>query len=132
MPGCARTTQNPTRSLAFAFNPSHILPATGKRFPILPAGKVIVPESGSTPQWIAANWNYRHYELYVPHWLEPGRYALVLTKAPEDPLENYHALLPSFKAEGDGREYIATRLLPDGKWKKQDNVMAFGVFGFVP
>ena len=96
----------------------------------LPTGEVIVPESGFTPMWVDTNWSYKSHELLRSCRLEPGRYALVLSKPREDPLEYYHALAPALSSEDTDDEPMATRLVPSGTWQRQNRTLAFGVFGF--
>jgi hypothetical protein len=98
----------------------------------LPSGEVLVPESGWTEQWPTTDWRYYHYELRRCQRLEPGSYALVMTKPAEDPAEHFHAKLPSFDADVAGGEWIAVRIQPGGPWIRKDKKLAFGVYGYVP
>ena len=96
----------------------------------MPTGEVIVPESGFVPMWVDTSWSYKSYELLRSCKLEPGRYAFVMSKPPEDPLEHYHALAPAFSSENADDGSVATRLLPTGTWQRQNRTLAFGVSGF--
>ena len=59
---------------------------------------------------------------------EPGRYAAVMFKWPEDNGEHFHAEIPTFPVKDDDA-YLATRIVPGGAWQRQSTVTAFGVFG---
>jgi len=103
----------------------------------LPAGDEVVSADGFAPIYAdSRTWRYRHFELKRSVKLDPGRYALVFTKPPEDPSERFHTRFPAVKAENLPAEYVATRETParDDKvpqWKKDaTRVICFGVYGF--
>ena len=98
----------------------------------MPTGEVVAPEAAWTLPWVITDWYYSHYNLRRALYLEPGQYALVMTKPAEDPQEHLHALLPSFGNEAAGEDGIATRVLPGGRWIRKNETLAFGVYGFVP
>jgi hypothetical protein len=98
----------------------------------LPSGEMLVPESDWTEQWPTTDWRYYHYELRHSQRLEPGRYALVMTKPAEDPAEHLHANFPSFDLDAAGSEWIAARIQPGGPWIRKNKKLAFGVYAYVP
>ena len=79
-------------------------------------------------QWPNTEWHDARYELKQSRLLDPGQYALVMFKRPEEPTENYHAVIPTFAQKDDGA-YLTTRTTPDGVWRKGDAITSFGVFG---
>ena len=103
----------------------------------LPADDQLVGVDGFAAVYVdSRTWRYRHFELKRSVNLNPGRYALVFTKPPEDPAERFHTRFPAVKAQKLPGEHIAMRETParDGKepgWKKDaTRVICFGVYGF--
>ena len=103
----------------------------------LPTDNEVLSTSAFAPTWAdSRSWRYASFELKRSAKLQPGTYALVFTKPPEDPSEFYHARFVAAAAEKLPGEYVAARETParganDVIWKKDaDKVICFGVYGF--
>lgn len=94
----------------------------------LPTDRVIVDARTFTLPWLNTAWNFKTYNLKRSRMLPAGRYAAVMFKPHEPNGEHYHAQVPVFPAKDDGA-YLATRIFPDGKWRKQSTITTFGVYG---
>ena len=105
----------------------------------LPTDNEILSTDAFAPTWAdSRSWRYASFELMRSAKLEPGRYALVFTKPPEDASEFYHAEFVAADAAKLPGESLACRETPardaDGvTWKKDPGrVICFGVYGFEP
>ena len=95
----------------------------------MPTDTVVVQEEAFTPQWVIDYFTYHQYELKRGRVLPPGRYAIVLSKPPEESAEHRHYLLPAFEATGVF-EPLSVRLRPNGGWQRTTRMLAYGVYGF--
>jgi hypothetical protein len=103
----------------------------------MPGNETVVPTDGFAPIWInLQSWRYERFNLHKSRVLDPGRYAIVITKHVEDPTEYFHArfaAMDSSRLPGEyamTREY-ATEMSGASEWNKNiARVIGFGVYGF--
>ena len=103
----------------------------------LPGDEVVVSAEAFAPIWAdPRSWRYGRFDLHKSRVLDPGRYAIVITKHVEDPAEYFHvrfAAMDSSRLPGEyvmTREY-ATEISGASEWNKNiARVIGFGVYGF--
>ena len=103
----------------------------------LPSDSEVLSAEAFAPTWAdSRRWRYDGFELKRSAKLEPGRYALVFSKLPEEPGEFYHARFVAAAAEELPGECVAARETPARgatgvMWKRDtDKVICFGVYGY--
>ncbi|MAE64056.1 MAG: hypothetical protein CMJ18_07250 [Phycisphaeraceae bacterium] len=103
----------------------------------LPSDRIVASTSDFAATWVDdRTWSYRLFEMLESKMLDPGRYALVLSKPAEDPSEYFHARFTAVDADRLPGEHIAFRNQPDHRrgafeWSMdRTKVLCFGVYGF--
>ena len=76
----------------------------------LPGDEVVVSAEAFAPIWAdPRSWRYGRFDLHKSRVLDPGRYAIVITKHVEDPTEYFHVRFAAMDSSRLPGEYAMTR-----------------------
>lgn len=103
----------------------------------LPLNETVVLESEFATPWIVTEQaRFAHFHLKRAHALQPGRYAIILSRKTDHPDEHFHARCPSFPGKVYEGGKVSVRLLAaDGSevrpWQTEDKVLTFALHGIL-